>query len=375
MPIQFHGSPRPTLGVEVELQVIDPETRKLTPGVPAILARFSPDDPRFKPELIQSNIEINTGICSNVDEVRKDLTQRLDALMKVCDELGYQLASSGTHPFSLWSEQLITENQRYIHLVERFAWAVRRLTIFGLHVHVGVENGEKAIGIVNTLSNYLPHLLALSASSPFWVGQDTGLYSSRVKIFELLPLAGLPHRLVNWSEFQRFMRVLLAAKTIETVREIWWDVRPHPGLGTVEVRICDALPRLTEVMVMTAFIQSLVVWIGDQYDAGEELRWLPTWVIAENKWRAARWGPDAEIIDDAQGTLCTLSEAILKLVEMVTPTARRLNCDHELRKVSEILKSGPSTRRQRSIYDATHSYSDVVDALVKELKSDQVILA
>src|SRR6266487_2052304 len=174
MPIQFHGSPRPTLGVEVELQVIDPESRQLASGVPAILQRFGHDEQRFKPELIRSNIEMITGICNNVDDVRHDLTERLGILMKVCDELGYQLAGAGTHPFSLWADQLVSENQRYLHLVERFAWAARRLTIFGLHVHVGVENGEKAIAIVNTLTNYLPHLLSLSSSSPFWVGQDTG---------------------------------------------------------------------------------------------------------------------------------------------------------------------------------------------------------
>jgi len=375
MPIQFHGSPRPTLGVECELQVIDPQTRQLAPGVPAILERFGPDEQRFKPELIRSNIEMITGICNNVDDVRRDLTERLGILMKVCDDLGYQLAGAGTHPFSLWADQLITENQRYLHLVERFAWAVRRLTIFGLHVHVGVESGEKAIAIVNTLMNYLPHLLSLSSSSPFWVGQDTGLYSSRVKIFELLPLAGLPHRLVNWSEFQRFMRVLLAAKTIETVREIWWDVRPHPGLGTVEIRICDMLPRLSDVIALTALIQSLVVWIGNQYDAGEEPKLLPAWVIGENKWRAARYGPDAEIIDNDRGHLCRLSEDIVRLTELLMPTAQRLECAHELARVPDILRLGPSTKRQRSIFAATHSFPAVVDALVMELRHDEAIRA
>ena len=267
MRIRFNGSSGPTLGVEVELQIIDPETRNLVSGASAILERAG-DVNNLKPELIQSTIELNTDVCADVAAVRGELSTRLRELFTRCDGLGYQLASTGTHPFSRWADQDITDKERYHLLANRCQWPARRLMIFGLHVHVGIESGEKAIAIFNALTTYIPHLLALSASSPFFQGEETGLASCRVKIFESLPTAGLPYRLLNWAEFQRLMITLVGAGAIESVREIWWDIRPHPEFGTVEVRICDGLPTLNDIIAMTALIQALVVWLGDQYDQG-----------------------------------------------------------------------------------------------------------
>ena len=293
----------------------------------------------------------------------------------VADELGYLVACAGTHPFSKWGEQRITESERYHRLVDQCQWPARRLMIFGVHVHVGIVSGEKAIAISNGLTTYLPHLLALSASSPFFNAADTGLASCRTKIFESLPTAGLPYRLLNWAEFQRLMITLVNAKAIESIREIWWDVRPHPGFGTIEVRICDGLPTLDEVVAVTALIQALVVWLGDQYDEGMYLPLHRHWIVRENKWRAARWATDAEIIIDEDGNLERLDESLAALVEAVTPVARRLGSETELQRIGPMLSAGPSYRRQRRIYEETGDYGAVMKALVREFRENAPVLA
>ena len=374
MKIAFRGSPRPTVGVEIEVQLLDPDTMNLVAGAPAILERTS-DLSHVKAELIESTIELNTDVCEDVAAVRRDLTERIGQLLAVADQLGYQIACVGTHPFSKWSEQTITPSERYHRLVDQCQWPARRLMIFGVHVHVGVESGEKAIAFCNAMTTYLPHLLALSASSPFFNSADTGLASCRTKIFESLPTAGLPYRLLNWAEFQRLMITLVNAKTIESIREVWWDVRPHPGFGTIEVRICDGLPTLDEVVAVTALIQALVVWLGEQYDEGMYLPLHRHWIVRENKWRAARWATDAEIIVDEDGNLERLDESLAALVEAVTPVAKRLGSVAELRRIGPMLGAGPSYRRQRRIYEETGDYTAVMKALVREFRENAPVLA
>ena len=374
MRIAFRGSPRPTVGVELELQLLDPETMNLVAGAPAILQKTA-DVSHVKAELIESTIELNTDVCEDVAAVRRDLRERISQLLAVTDELGYQVACVGTHPFSKWAEQRITDSERYRRLVDQCQWPARRLMIFGVHVHVGVESGEKAIAISNGLTTYLPHLLALSASSPFFNGADTGLASCRSKIFESLPTAGLPYRLLNWAEFQRLMITLVSAKAIESIREIWWDVRPHPNFGTIEVRICDGLPTLDEVMAVTALIQALVVWLGEKYDEGMYMPLHRHWIVRENKWRAARWSTEAEIIVDEDGNLERLDESLVGLVEEVTPVAKRLGADAELQGVGAMLGTGLSYQRQRRIYEETGDYTAVMKALVREFRENAPVLA
>ena len=374
MRIHFNGSPQPTLGVELELQILDPGTRNLVAGAPAILEACG-GDANVKPELIQSTIELNTDVCADVAAVRRELRERVGALAALCDGLGYELACAGTHPFSKWGEQAITEKERYHTLVDRCQWPARRLMIFGLHVHVGVASGEKAIAVFNSLTTYLPHLLSLSASSPFFADADTGLASCRVKIFESLPTAGLPYRFRNWAEFQRLMITLVNARAIQSVREIWWDIRPHPDFGTIEVRICDGLPTLNDVIAMTALVQALVVWLGDQYDEGMYLPVQRHWIVRENKWRAARWSVDADIIVDEDGRLERLSESIAGLVETLAPTARRLGSADELARIGEMLRVGPSYRRQRRIHEEAGSFDAVMDALVREFRENAPVVA
>ena len=367
MKITFNGSPDPTLGVELELQLLDPETKNLVSGAPRILERTEGDG-HVKPELIESTIEINTGVCPDVAAVRRDLNGRVGRLLALCDELGYEVASAGTHPFAEWSEQRVTARERYTMLVDRCQWPARRLMIFGLHVHVGVASGEKALAVFNALTTYLPHLLALSASSPFFSGLDTGLTSCRVKLFESLPTAGLPYRLLNWGEFQRLMTTLVNARAIESIREVWWDVRPHPDFGTVEVRICDGLPTLDDVVAMTAMIQALVVWLGEQYDEGSYLPVQRYWIVRENKWRAARWSIDADVIVDEDGRLERLSDAVEALLESLGPVADRLGSRRELDRVGAILRNGPSYRRQLRLYEETGRFTAVVESLVREFR-------
>lgn len=374
MKIHFNGSPNPTLGVEVELQILDPETRNLVSGAQQILEKTDGDE-HVKPELIQSTIELNTDVCANISAVRTDLTERLDSLFKVCDELGYELASVGTHPFSKWDEQEITPKERYHMLVERCQWPARRLMIFGLHVHVGVPSGEKAIAVFNSLSTFLPHLLALSASSPFFDGNETGLASTRVKIFETLPTAGLPYRMLNWAEFQKFMTTLVNAKAIQSINEVWWDVRPHPGFGTIELRVCDGLPSLDEIMALTAYIQVLVVWLCEQYDEGAYLPVHRHWIVRENKWRAARWSVDAEIIIDDEGNLRPLTEEIYEHLEILAPVAKRLGSHEELNRIKDIIEVGPSFKRQRAVFKETRDYKEVMKAVVRELRENIKITA
>jgi carboxylate-amine ligase len=373
--IAFNASERSSLGVEVELAIVDRETRELRSGASEMLRRLEKErgepHPRAKNELIESNIELITGICSTVAEARADLEATLAELRPVAESLGLALLCAGTHPFSDWAAQQITPNERYHRLVEEMQWTARRMAIFGIHTHVGVRSAEKAIAIANALTGYIPHFLALSASSPWFEGRDTGLASSRSKVFEGLPTAGVPQLLDDWSEFTELMRTLIAARAISSIREIWWDIRPHPNFGTVELRICDGIPTMTEIACVAALAQCLVEWMDTLIDRGYTLPCPKAWIVTQNKWRAARHGIDAEVIVDDDGGLAPLREAIAELVEELTPVARRLGCEAELGYAGRILEHGPSYVRQRRWVADGATLAEVVDRLAGELRSDE----
>ena len=358
----------------MELEIVDRASRQLTSAASEILAAMAGPgvaEPRkAKHELMESTIEINTDVCTTVAEARADLEASIAELTTHTQPRGLALMCSGTHPFSHWVHQKITPDPRYERLVEQMQWPARQLLIFGVHVHVGVRSAEKAVAMSNSLATYIPHFLALSASSPFWLGQDTGLASSRSKIFEQLPTAGLPYQLSGWSEFEEFMSTLVAARAIESIREVWWDVRPHPNFGTVELRICDGLPTLSEVAAIGALSQCLVEWMDGLCDRGSALPHPREWIIRENKWRAARSGIDAEIIVDEGGDLVPVRRAVADLVEELGPVAEGLHCTDELRSVLDILRTGPSYLRQRTTANETGNLQGVVDALVAELETD-----
>jgi carboxylate-amine ligase len=283
---------------------------------------------------------------------------------------GLGLMCAGTHPITDWQTQQISPKERYLQLVEKMQWLARRLQIFGVHVHVGVRAPEKAIPIVNALTQYVPHFLALSASSPFWVGCDTGLASARSKVFEGMPTAGLPYQLSGWDRFEEYMETLISTHAIESVREVWWDIRPHPDFGTVELRICDGLPTLDEIGAVAALSQCLVEQFDTQLDRGYTLPVPASWVLQENKWRAARYGLDADIVVDEKGTVRPVRQAITDLVEELVPTARRLGCEAELADVARILAVGASYQRQRAVAAAHDGdLTAVVDSLQAELRN------
>jgi carboxylate-amine ligase len=373
--IPFHSSPRSSLGVEWELQLVDPQTRELTAGAVDILADLTPEGlaehPKAKHELLQSTIEIITGVCSTVAEAKADLAGTLAEVTAAADRYGLALMCAGTHPITDWQTQQISPKERYLELVEKMQWLARRLQIFGVHVHVGVRSPDKVIPMVNALSQYVPHFLALSASSPYWVGADTGLASARSKVFEGMPTAGLPYQLSGWDRFEEYMQTLISTHAIDSVREVWWDIRPHPDFGTVELRICDGLPTLTEIGAVAALSQCLVEQFDREIDRGYTLPVPAGWVLRENKWRAARYGLDAEIVVDEKGTVQPVRHAIAELAEELAPTAARLGCDDELADVHRILAAGASYQRQRAVA-AAHGgdLRPVVDSLLAELRDD-----
>jgi carboxylate-amine ligase len=371
--IPFQPSERSSLGIEWELELIDHDTRELTSGATEILTEIAPvpgeEHPKAKHELLESTIEIITGICSTVAEAREDLAGTLKEVQVAAAKRNLGVMCSGTHPFTDWSTQQISPNPRYAQLVEQMQWLARRLQIFGVHVHVGVRAPEKAIPINNALMMYIPHFLALSSSSPYWMGSDTGLASARSKVFEGLPTAGLPYSLSGWDAFEEYMDTLISSKTIESIREVWWDIRPHPNFGTVELRICDGIPTLDEISVIAAMAQSLVESFDRQLDKGYTLPQPRMWLVRENKWRAARYGLDAEIVvDDLGQDVKPIKEAILDLAEDLEPTARKLGCAEELMKVEQLMEIGASYQRQRATAAAADGdLRAVVDGLLREM--------
>lgn len=370
-PLEFNSSPAPTIGVEMEVWLVDSETRQLVSRGPEILERF--DGETFvKKELWQSMVEVNTDVCRDVGEARRDLEGKFDRIKAVTEEMGLKMMSSATHPLSDWRDQRTSKDARYERLLDHHRWPANRLLISGLHVHVGVESGEKAIAIVNAITSYVPHLLALSASSPFWHGKDTGLASSRIKIFEGLPKAGLPHSLLNWTEFIRLMHTLMNAGTIHSIRDIWWDFRPHLGFGTVEVRICDALPTMSENMALAAFAQALVVHLGDLYDQGQPMPTLKNWTLNENKWRATLYGLDAQIIRNERGDLIPLINHLRQTFNILRPTAERLGSLEAFQHLEKIVEYGNSATRQRRVYKETGKIMEVVDHLIREFETDRM---
>jgi glutamate---cysteine ligase / carboxylate-amine ligase len=373
MRIDFAGSQRTSLGVEWELELVDLDTRELTSASDAILAAISEngdgEHPKAKHELLQSCVEVITGICQTVSEACADLAGTVAEVQKAAAERNIGVLCSGTHPITDWTTQRVTDQERYLQLIERNQWLARQLQIFGVHVHCGVRSPDKAMPIVNALLAYLPHFLSLSASSPYWIGSDTGLASYRSKVFEALPTAGLPYQLSGWDAFEKYMEILISSHAIESIREVWWDIRPHPNFGTVELRICDGLPTLDEIGCVAALAQCLVERFDRQLDHGYTLPEPRPWLVRENKWRAARYGLDAEIVVDNSCWVQPVVDAIHDLVDDLLPIARKLECAAELEAIPRLIQRGASYQRQRSVA-ARHAgaLEPVVDSLLFEMR-------
>ncbi len=376
MEIAFTPNARPTMGIEVELHLVDRATGDLVPRASELLDESGAphpggEHPKAKHELFESTIEIITGICRSPAEAADDLAATLAEVRAAASRRGLTLVGSGTHPFSRAREQVVSPNPRYHQLVEAMQWPARRLLICGMHVHVGVPTGPAAIAVANELLRHLGVFLALSASSPYFEGDDTGLASARSKVFEGLPTAGLPPVLGHWGDFEEFMSTLLAARCISSIREVWWDVRPHPDFGTVELRVCDATPTVREAVAIAALTQGVVAWTLDRLHRGTLPPPPREWTVRENRWLAARFGTDADLIVDDTGQRRPVRELTLELVEQVRPHSRALGGEAALDDVALIFTHGAGYVRERRVVERGGSLVDVVATLDRELADDR----
>jgi len=373
--IPFESSQGSSLGIEWELELVDLETRQLRSGATEILTEMSPggvEHPKAKHELLESCIEVITGVSQTVEQALADLSATVDDVREQADKRGLGLMCSGSHPITDPTTQTISPKERYAQLVDQMQWLARDLQIFGVHVHVGVRSPDKVIPIVNALTAYIPHFLALSASSPYWVGHDTGLASSRSKVFERLPTAGLPFQLSGWPQFEDYMETLISTKTIGSIKEVWWDIRPHPTYGTVELRICDGVPTLGELGMVAALSHCLVDTFDREIDKGYTLPMPKGWVVRENKWRAARYGLDAEVIGGENDGTRPIREALGDLVRELQPAAERLGCSEQIALVHDIVENGASYQRQRAVAAASGGdLTAVVDSLLTEFATNE----
>lgn len=374
MQIPFRASEQSTLGVEWELAILDAESLELAPKAPTILdyaAEHLPALPgqpaRVTGEMLQNTVELVTGVCHTVAEAQADLAQSLAVVQSGADANQLALMCAGTHPFSLSRMQAVTDKERYAKLVDRTQWWGAQMVIFGVHVHVGLDSVAKALPVVDGLINYFPHIQALSASSPFWNGEDTGYASQRALMFQQLPTAGLPFHFDRWAEYEHYVADMLTTGVIDDMSEIRWDVRPVPNLGTVEMRICDGLSTLEEIGAIAALTQCLVQHFSDILDDGGTIPTMPPWHVQENKWRAARYGLDAIIIQDAASNERLVTDDLYDLLNTLEPVARKLQCNDQLAHVEDIIRRGAGYQRQRRVAAAHHGD---LKAVVKELTSE-----
>ena len=358
-----------SLGVEEEFQIVSRESYELVSRIDEILLAFDDDrehEGRVKPELLQSVVEVATKVSGSVAEAVADLTRLRSRLRDVAAESDALISSAGTHPFSRYEHQDVTDRPRYQELIEAMRWVAERELIFGLHVHVGLDSPDKAIACANAARTFLPELLALSVNSPFWQGRPTGLASTRTKLFDAFPRSGLPPAFSSYEEFELLVERAVKTNCFEDYTYIWWDLRPHPRLGTIEFRVCDAQTRIRTVSTIAALTQSLVATLAESWERGERQPVEPITLVAENKWRAARYGLEAQLIDLEHDTERPAREALLALAERCAPAARRLGCAEELEGVERLLAAGSGAAEQSRLYEESDSLLAVAQWLAEE---------
>lgn len=371
--IEFTPSAGPTLGVEWEIALLDRETLDLVPLAESVVEPLTSEDglsPKVHRELLNNTVELVTGVCETVPEVIHDLSSSMDRLRAITDGLGLELLSAGTHPFARWESQEVTEGERYATLIDRTRWWGRQMLIYGVHTHVGVTHRDKVLPLLGGMLSYAPHLQALSASSPWWGGVPTDYASNRALLFQQLPTAGLPFQFEAWSEYERYVDDLLVTGVIDELKEVRWDLRPAPHLGTLEMRVCDGVPTLREIAALTALTQCLLVHLDDRLTDGGTIPTLPPWHVQENKWRTARYGMDAIVILDSRNRERLVTDDLLDLLTRLEPIARRLGCSDELAGVEDIIRAGASYQRQLAV--AANHQGDLVEvtrSLVAEMRA------
>jgi carboxylate-amine ligase len=359
-----------TVGVEEEFQIIDPDTGELRSHVSELIASGAQDlGDQIKRELHQSIVEVGTKICQDVNELRDEIFKIRRQLAEAAGRAGLAVAAAGTHPYSHWKDQVLSPGLRYENLVEELQQLARSLLIFGLHVHVAVPDRHTMIDLMNQARYFLPHLLALSTSSPFWMGRDTGIKSYRTTIFRRFPRTGVPDYFGSWSEFENYVKLLVDLKCIEDAKKIWWDVRPHPTYGTLEFRVCDVPTRPADAVMLGALCQAIVVKLYKLHQRNMGYRIYRRALIEENKWRAARWGMDGKLIDFGKKEEVPMRDLALELLEFVDDVVDELDSREAVNEVHRVLAEGTSADRQLAVYKETHDMKAVVRHLVIETGS------
>ena len=374
MQIPFAHSERSSVGIEWELALVDSDSGDLRQVAGTVLDALRPADggehPHVRQELLLNTVEIVSSVCRTVGEAGADLQRAIEEVRAVTDPLRVELMCAGTHPFARWTHQKVTDKQRYATLIDRTQWWGRQMLIYGVHVHVGIEDRDKVLPISRAVLTALPYLQSLSASSPFWGGKDTGYASNRALMFQQLPTAGLPFQFERWEQLEGYVADMMHTGVIDQFDEIRWDVRPSPRFGTLEMRICDGATNQHELMALAALMHCLVEHFSTMLDEGRELPVMPPWFVQENKWRSARYGMDAIIILDRAGNEELVTDAARRLVRELEPTAERLGCTTELDGVHTILERGASYQRQRAVARLNGGELDaVVASLVAEMRA------
>ena len=365
--IPFKSNGVLTLGAELELQIIDPETYNLKAIAPEIL-KLNVDN--LKQEFYLSTIEIITNKCRNVTEIGKDLERTFEILSVYSEKNEVLFASTGTHAFSKFEDWQISPGLRYEQLIKKGKWLCQRMCTFGTHIHIGMESASECISYQHFFTYFLPHLLALSASSPYWQNIDTGLSSTRPSIYESLPTAGQPSPLETWAEFEHVCHSLFSSQSITSLKDLWWDIRPSPAFGTLEIRVCDSIASLSEVLAIIAFIHCLAHWYKD--NRNHQTR-MANWVSCENKWRVMSNGLDCDIIN-IDGNTKPLKDDLLEWCDRLKPYFKQLNYHQYLEQFYQILQFGNSSTRQKKVYQKTGSFEQVVKHNVEEFKIQKPFL-
>lgn len=374
MTVTFATSTRSTVGLEWELMLADGETGDLVPRAPEVIealeAATELERHTITGELLTNTVEVTSGIGSTVAAAVDDIADAIGAVREVTNPLGVELLCAGSHPFAQWYEQSVTDKTRYNSLIERTQWWGRNMMIWGIHVHVGVDDVNKVLPIINALAVYLPHLQALSASSPFWAGDRTGYASNRALVFQQLPTAGLPWPLQTWAEFEGYLDDMVRTGVMADASEVRWDIRPAPKWGTIEVRACDGMSTLPELAAVASLVQVLVEHFSRELDEGRPLTQLQPWFVRENKWRAARYGLDARVIVDPSGREELVTEHLRETMDSLASVAVDLKCAREFAGLDTILNQGASYSRQLAVADASDGdLREVVQHLIREFRA------
>jgi carboxylate-amine ligase len=360
-----------SIGIEEEYQTVDPETRDLRSHIQAEILEKGQLilQERVKAEMHQSVVEVGTGVCKNIKEAKAEVKMLRRDIIRLANENGLKLASVATHPFADWRVQEIYPDDRYKHIVEDMQLVARANLIFGLHVHIGIEDRETAIHMMNHARYFLPHLLALSTNSPFWLGMNTGLKSYRCKVFDKFPRTNIPDYFPSWGEYENFIKLLIKTNCIDNAKKIWWDIRPHPFFNTIEFRVCDIPMRADETIALAALIQATVAKLYKLHASNQGFRLYRRALLMENKWRAARYGMNGKLIDFGKQTEVPAKDLIHEYLEFVDDVVDELDSREELNYIHTMLETGSGADRQLKVYEDTGDLKKVVDYIIEETEA------